>query len=57
MNAPAIIVTHTRAQIEDFLYAEAALLDDWRLEEWFALFAPGAVYEVPTAGAQVGAGP
>jgi p-cumate 2,3-dioxygenase beta subunit len=37
--------------VEDFLYAEAALLDDWRLEDWFALFAPGAVYEVPTAGA------
>ena len=41
----------TRAALEDFLYAEAALLDDWRLEEWFALFTPGAVYEVPTAGA------
>jgi p-cumate 2,3-dioxygenase beta subunit len=41
----------TRAEVEDFLYAEAALLDDWRLTEWFALFAPGAVYEVPTAGA------
>jgi len=41
----------TRAEVEDFLYAEAALLDDWRLEDWFALFAPGAVYEVPTAGA------
>ena len=40
-----------RAEVEDFLYAEAALLDDWRLDEWFALFAPGAVYEVPTAGA------
>jgi p-cumate 2,3-dioxygenase beta subunit len=45
--APAV----TRADVEDFLYAEAALLDDWRLDEWFALFAPGAVYEVPTAGA------
>ena len=41
----------TRAEVEDFLYAEAALLDDWRLDEWFALFAPGATYEVPTAGA------
>ena len=41
----------TRAEVEDFLYAEAALLDEWRLDEWFALFAPGAVYEVPTAGA------
>ena len=41
----------TRAEVEDFLYAEAALLDEWRLDEWFALFAPDAVYEVPTAGA------
>jgi p-cumate 2,3-dioxygenase beta subunit len=41
----------SRAEVEDFLFAEAALLDDWRLEAWFALFAPGAVYEVPTAGA------
>jgi p-cumate 2,3-dioxygenase beta subunit len=41
----------TRTEVEDFLFAEAALLDDWRLDEWFALFAPGAVYEVPTAGA------
>lgn len=41
----------TRAEVEDFLYAEAALLDEWRLDEWFALFAPGATYEVPTAGA------
>lgn len=28
----------TRAQVEDFLYAEAELLDDWKLEEWLALF-------------------
>ena len=47
----------TRAEVEDFLYAEAALLDEWRLEEWFALFAPGAVYEAPTAGASDDADP
>lgn len=40
-----------RAEVEDFLYAEATLLDEWRLDEWFALFAPGSTYEVPTAGA------
>ena len=28
----------TRAQVEDFLYAEAALLDEWKLAEWLALF-------------------
>lgn len=42
----------TRAQCEDLLYQEAALLDEWRLDEWFALLAPGATYEVPTAGAE-----
>ncbi len=41
----------TRAEVEDFLYAEAALLDEWRLDEWFDLFAEGAAYHVPTAGA------
>jgi p-cumate 2,3-dioxygenase beta subunit len=45
------VATAIRAEVEDFLYAEAALLDEWRLDEWFALFAPGATYEVPTAGA------
>jgi p-cumate 2,3-dioxygenase beta subunit len=49
--AKAGLAPVTRAEVEDFLYAEATLLDEWRLEEWFALFAPGAVYEVPTAGA------
>lgn len=36
-----------RGKIEDFLYLEADLLDEWRIEEWFALFAEGATYEVP----------
>jgi p-cumate 2,3-dioxygenase beta subunit len=49
--AKAGVAPATRAEVEDFLYAEAALLDEWRLDDWFALFAPGAVYEVPTAGA------
>jgi p-cumate 2,3-dioxygenase beta subunit len=26
----------TRSEIEDFLYHEAALLDDWQLPEWLA---------------------
>jgi p-cumate 2,3-dioxygenase beta subunit len=46
----ALEATPTRAECEDFLYHEAALLDEWRLDEWFALFAEGATYEVPTAG-------
>jgi len=40
-----------RREYEDFLYHEAALLDEWRLDEWYTLFTPDAIYEVPTAGA------
>lgn len=39
-----------RSDFEDFLFHEAALLDEWRLDEWLALFAEGATYEVPMAG-------
>jgi p-cumate 2,3-dioxygenase subunit beta len=28
----------TRAEVEDFLFAEADLLDGWQLNEWLALF-------------------
>jgi len=38
----------TRQQAEDFLFREAALLDEWRLDEWLTLFEVGATYEVPT---------
>jgi len=37
----------TRAAIEDFLFHEAALLDDWRLDEWLALLTEDAAYYVP----------
>jgi p-cumate 2,3-dioxygenase beta subunit len=37
-EAFALTTTITREQVEDFLYAEAALLDEWRLDEWLALF-------------------
>jgi p-cumate 2,3-dioxygenase subunit beta len=39
-------------EIEQFLYAEAALLDEWRLEEWLALMAPDARYLVPSLDAR-----
>jgi p-cumate 2,3-dioxygenase beta subunit len=42
--------TALRGRIEDFLYLEADLLDDWKIEQWFALFAEGATYEVPPTG-------
>ena len=40
----------TRAEVEDFLFEEAALLDAWRLDDWLELFAEGACYRVPPAG-------
>ena len=36
-----------RHEVEDLLYQEAALLDDWRLEEWLELLTDDAVYEIP----------
>lgn len=47
----------TRAEVEDFLFLEAALLDDWQLEAWLALFDEGARYLVPPAGAADDADP
>lgn len=37
----------TRQQIEQFLYAEAALLDTWSLDDWLHLYVADAKYEVP----------
>ena len=37
-----------RLGVEHFLFEEAALLDNWRLEEWLALFTEDAHYVVPT---------
>ena len=44
----------SRAAVEDFLYHEAALLDEWRLDEWLALLTPDAVYRVPSNDAPDG---
>jgi p-cumate 2,3-dioxygenase beta subunit len=43
--APPRVVT--RAEVEDFLYREAALLDEWKLDEWEALLTDDAAYYVP----------
>jgi len=37
----------TRADVEDFLFFEAALLDEWRMDEWLELLTDDAHYEVP----------
>lgn len=47
----------TRAEIEDFLYAEADLLDQWRLPEWLELFTDDAIYHVPCTDLPADASP
>lgn len=44
-------------EVEDFLYAEAELLDDWRLEEWADLFTADCRYLVPSADLPADASP
>ena len=44
----------TRADVEDFLYREAALLDEWRLDEWLELLTEDARYQVPSNDAPEG---
>jgi p-cumate 2,3-dioxygenase beta subunit len=48
MGATSQVQEVTRATIEDFLYEEAALLDEWRLQEWLDLLTEDATYEVPS---------
>lgn len=35
-------------EVEEFLRREAALLDEWRLDDWLSLFTPDCHYVVPT---------
>ena len=44
----------TRAEAEEFLYREAQLLDEWRLDEWLALLTDDAHYRVPSNDAPAG---
>ena len=37
-----------RAEVEDFLFHEAALLDEWRQDEWLALLTEDAQYRIPS---------
>ncbi|MES9537675.1 3-phenylpropionate/cinnamic acid dioxygenase subunit beta [Actinomadura sp. NPDC000600] len=39
---------HVQHEVEQFLYAEAELLDQHRFEEWVALFAEDVLYWMPT---------
>jgi p-cumate 2,3-dioxygenase beta subunit len=48
MSITSSLQTVTRAQIEDLLYHEASLLDEWRLQEWLTLLTEDVTYEVPS---------
>src|SRR5437588_10567497 len=37
----------SRQEVEDFFFAEAALLDEWRLQEWLELLTEDATYRIP----------
>ena len=39
-------------EVEAFLFEEAALLDEWRLDDWLALFTQDARYVVPATDAR-----
>jgi p-cumate 2,3-dioxygenase beta subunit len=48
LDAGSDLATVTRPVVEDLLYREAALLDDWDLDGWLALWAAGPTrYVVP----------
>lgn len=44
----------SRSEVEDLLYSEAALLDEWRLEEWLELLTEDAIYQVPPTDVREG---
>jgi len=37
-----------RLEVEEFLIEEAAILDEWRMDDWLALFTDDATYVVPS---------
>lgn len=45
LNFDALLLQH---EVEQFLYKEALLLDEWRLDEWLDLFTDDARYVVPS---------
>jgi len=47
-KAPAGAVRITLGEVEELLFREAALLDEWRLDQWLELLTGDARYEVPS---------
>lgn len=53
----AIKPTVARIDVEEFLFCEADLLDEWRLPEWLELFTDDAHYYVPSTDVAPDASP
>ncbi len=47
-RGPSAVAPPDPREVEQFLYYEAALLDEWRLDEWLTLFTDDARYLVPS---------
>lgn len=47
-KAPARAAWITLGEVEELLFREAALLDEWRLDDWLGLLTEDARYEVPS---------
>lgn len=48
MPSAVAVESVARADVEDLLFLEGQLLDEWRLEEWLSLFTADARYVMPT---------
>jgi p-cumate 2,3-dioxygenase beta subunit len=46
-----------REQVEELLFLEAELLDEWRLQEWLGLFTANGSYYVPATDVPANASP
>lgn len=46
-----------RTDVEEFLFKEAELLDEWRLPEWLELFTDDGIYYVPATDLPMDASP
>lgn len=47
----------TRSEVEDFLFLEADLLDNWQLKDWLKLYTPDCEYQVPSTDLPKAASP
>src|SRR5258708_8513463 len=56
-SSMSAIALPSRQEVEDLLYREAALLDEWRLDEWLEMLTDDAIYQVPSTDAPEGDAP